>query len=286
VSRALKILFIKDIGMDILVTGHDGFIGSYLVNELEKLGHSVRGLSAKSGDVRNKTDVDKSVREVQFIFHLAAQTSVPKSFENPQHDYEVNFLGTKNIIEACRKFGSKLVFVSSAAVYGNPAEIPLREDSPKLPESFYGLHKYLAESLCDEGAFIIRPANVYGLKGNSVINTFTRNVLQKKPVTFFNDGSHTRDYVHVSDVVKALLLGLKHRGIFNIGSGAETSLDQVTGIIEKETGLKAEREFKKTENDVKRSCLDISKARKELGWKPAVSLPEGIKEIINHESLP
>jgi UDP-glucose 4-epimerase len=271
--------------MDVLVTGHDGFIGSYLTKELEKLGHDVRGLSLRNGDIRNKAGVEKSARGAQLVYHLAAQTSVTKSFSDPHYDYEVNFIGTKNVIESCRKSGSKLVFVSSAAVYGNPAEIPLKEDSPKLPESFYGLHKYLAESLCDEGAFIIRPANVYGVKGNSVINTFIRQILQKKPITFFNDGSHTRDYIHVSDVVRALLLGMKHKGIINIGSGVEVPLSQIAAMIERETGLKAEKEFKSAENDVKRSCLGISKARKELGWKPETSLLSGIKEIVRHESI-
>lgn len=271
--------------MDILVTGHDGFIGSYLTKELEKQGHKVRGLSLRNGDIRNKAGVEKSVRGAQLIYHLAAQTSVAKSFSDPRYDYEVNFLGTKNVIEACRKHGSKLIFVSSAAVYGNPLEIPLKEESPKLPESFYGLHKYMAESLCDDSAFIIRPANVYGMNGKGVINTFIKQYLQRKPITFFNDGSHTRDYIHVSDVVKALLLGIKHKGIFNIGSGVETPLNQIANMIERETGQKAEKQFKKAENDVKRSCLDISKARTELGWKPETGLLNGIKEIIRNESL-
>ena len=271
--------------MDMLVTGNDGFIGSYLTKELEKQGHNVRGLSLKNGDIRNKADVEKSVRGAQLVYHLAAQKSVTKSFENPRYDYEVNFTGTRNIVEACRRHGSKLIFVSSAAIYGNPAEIPLKEESPKLPASFYGLHKYLAESLCGEDSLIVRPANVYGVKGNSVINTFIRQILQKKPITFFNDGTNTRDYIHVSDVVKALLLGMKHKGIFNIGSGVEVSLNQIAVMIERETGLKAKKQFKKAENDVKRSCLEISKAARELGWKPETSLLNGIKEIVRYESI-
>ena len=271
--------------MDTLVTGHDGFIGKCLTRELERQGHNIRGLSLKNGDIRDKETVDKFVKGAQFVYHLAAQTSVTKSFSDPHYDYEVNFLGTRNIIGACRKYSSKLIFVSSAAVYGNPMEIPLKESTPKLPANFYGLHKYLAESLCDGNSFIVRLANVYGLNGNGVINVFIKHVMQKEPITFFNDGTNTRDYVHISDVVKALLLGMKHQGIFNIGSGEEVTLNEVVNIIEKETGLKAIKEFKKAENDVKRSCLDISKAKKELGWKPVMNLSQGIKEIVRNESL-
>ncbi len=269
--------------MKILVTGDSGFVGQHLVKRLKDLNYDVIGFSIDKGeDIRNYQKIEKAINGMDAVIHLAAQTDVRKSFENPKIDYEVNYEGTRNVVKACNKSGTHMVFTSSAAIYGNSIDIPTREDSPKLPVSFYGLHKLLAEKECERiNAFIIRPFNIYGPNGHGAVNKFTDKIKSGEEIVLFNDGSHTRDYVQVDDVVSALVLGLKHTGTYNIASGKETSLNDLIGTISKELGKKPKIKYNiLKEGDAVRSIADISKAKKELGWQPKVSLEEGIKRVI------
>ncbi|MEM7819950.1 MAG: NAD-dependent epimerase/dehydratase family protein [Candidatus Aenigmatarchaeota archaeon] len=274
--------------MKILVTGDSGFVGTHIVKRLLELKHDVKGFSINRGeDIRDFKILDKAVKGKDVVIHLAAQTDVRKSFENPKLDYEINYEGTKNVVKACEKHGAHLIFTSSAAVYGNSIEIPTKEDSPKLPVSFYGLHKLLAEKECERiDAFIIRPFNIYGPRGHSVINNLINNIKSEREIVLFNDGSHTRDYVHINDVVSALIIGLKSKGIYNIASGKETSLRELIEIISKQIGKKPKIKYKiLKEGDAERSVADISKAKRELGWKPKIELKDGIKNIIDYVIL-
>ena len=269
--------------MKILVTGDSGFVGTHLVRRLRELNHEVKGFSSDRGEnIHDYPSLERAVKGVDAVIHLAAQTDVRKSFENPKLDYEVNYEGTRNVARACGKLGTHIVFTSSAAIYGNSIDIPTREDSPKLPVSFYGLHKLLAEKECERiNAFIIRPFNIYGPNGHGAINKFINQIRSGEEITLFNDGSHTRDYVHVDDIVSALILGLKSKGTYNIASGKETSLNELMDIISKELGKKPKIKYKiLKEGDARRSIADISKAKRELDWQPKISLEEGIKEII------
>jgi UDP-glucose 4-epimerase len=271
--------------MKILVTGNSGFVGQHLAKRLAELSHEVKGFSLDKGsDICDYASVEKSIKGMDAVIHLAAQTDVRKSFENPKLDYEVNYEGTRNVVRACGKLGAHMVFTSSAAIYGNSIDIPTREDSPKLPVSFYGLHKLLAEKECERiNAFIIRPFNIYGPNGHGAINKFIDRIRLGEEITLFNDGSHTRDYVHVDDVVSALILGLKTSGTYNIASGKETNLKEVIDTISKELGKKPKIKYKiLKEGDAARSIADIYKAKKELGWQPKISLEDGINRIINY----
>lgn len=269
--------------MKILVTGDTGFVGKHLVKRLRELNHEVVGFSLDKGkDVRNYSEIEKSIKNKDAVIHLAAQTDVRKSFEDPKLDYEVNYQGTKNIVKACERFGTRLVFTSSAAVYGNSIDIPTREDSPKLPVSFYGLHKLLAEKECEHtNSFIVRPFNIYGQGGHGAINKFTELIKNDKEMVLFNDGSHTRDYVYIDDVILAFIVGLKSKpGTYNIASGKETSLKTVIDAISKELNKKPRIKYNiLKEGDAPRSIADITKASKELKWQPKIQLNEGIKKI-------
>src|SRR3989344_659979 len=170
--------------MKTLVTGGAGFIGSHLAGALMAAGHDVvvldnlsrgtkQNVPAKArfvkGDIRNEDDVAKAVRGCSFVFHLAAQTEV--RFEDPEKDFQVNFSGAKNVFDAARSVGAKVIFASSAAVYGD-GKLPLREAGEKKPISDYGRNKLKAEKLLGDGAFIVRIFNVYGPSGPGVINRF------------------------------------------------------------------------------------------------------------------
>lgn len=271
--------------MKILVTGDSGFVGTHLARKLLELNHEVKGFSADRGeDIRDYPNLEKAIKKMDAVIHLGAQTDVRKSFEDPKLDYEVNYEGTRNVVKVCKKTGAKLIFTSSAAIYGNSLEIPTKEGSPKLPVSFYGLHKLLAEKECERiNAFIIRPFNIYGPNGHGAINKFIELMKFDKEITLFNDGSHTRDYVHVEDVISALITGLKSKpGTYNIASGKETSINEIMNIISKELAKKPKIKYKiLKEGDTSRSVADITKAKKELMWYPKITLETGIKKIIN-----
>ena len=270
--------------MKILVTGHKGFLGQRVANRLTKLGHEVEGYSLEDGNnILNYNKLSEAVKRNELVFHLAAQTDVRKSFNNPNQDYLTNYIGTRNVAQACGKYRKHLIYTSSAAVYGDTKEVPTKEDSPKLPFSYYGLHKLLAEIPCvSVNAFIIRPFNIYGAKGHSVINKFIDLLQKKQDIQMFNNGDCTRDYIYVEDVVDALLLGMNKNGVFNIGSGKETSLDDLIKIISKQFG--AEPKFKVEGTvlggEIKRSVANISKAKARLNWEPKTSLEDGIKHIV------
>ena len=270
--------------MKILVTGDSGFVGTHLARKLLELNHEVKGFSADRGeDIRDYPNLEKAIKKMDAVIHLGAQTDVRKSFEDPKLDYEVNYEGTRNVVKVCKKTGAKLIFTSSAAIYGNSLEIPTKEGSPKLPVSFYGLHKLLAEKECERiNAFIIRPFNIYGPNGHGVVNKFIELIKSGNEVTLFNDGTHTRDYIYVDDVISSLILGLKAKpGTFNIASGRETSLNQVIKIISKELGKPPKIKYSiLKEGDATRSIADISRAKKELGWLPKTRLEVGIKKTI------
>jgi UDP-glucose 4-epimerase len=298
----------------VLVTGGAGFIGSHLVKALLRAGHFVRVLDNFStgsmdnivdvardveivvGDVRDYSVVEKCIRGVDVVIHLAALIDVAESIERPDLYFEVNIIGTHNIAKACRGV-NVLIFASSSSVYGDPLKIPIPEDHLLSPRSPYAASKAAGEALIQAFSsiygyrpIILRIFNVYGPKQSrayaGVVIEFIRRVLRREPPIIYGDGEQTRDFIHISDVIDAIMKAMsieRARGVFNIGSGKAVTINQLAKLILKTLN----REDLKPvyapprPGDIKHSIADITKSRKILGFEPKISLEEGIKTLIN-----
>ena len=239
------------------------------------------------------------MKDVDYIFHLAAIISVELSIKNPSLVNEVNVCGTLNILEESLKLNLKrFVYLSSCAVYGNPVYLPIDEEHPTRPLSPYGVSKLTAEHYCmvfyriyGVQTVCLRLFNVYGLRQSSgpysgVITKFIDRLKCGKSPIIYGDGEQTRDFIFVGDVVDACLHAISCRNCvgeaINVGSGMETSINELARII---SGLFGMRKIKPVYTkprigEVRRSCADISKAEKLLGLKPKVSLEEGLRKLV------
>lgn len=286
--------------MRALVTGGAGFIGSHLVDALVARGDDVVALDDLSTGRREHVHeaarlVEHDIRapfetDAEVVFHLAAQADVGTSMERPSFDAEVNVVGTVNVLEAARAARAHLVFASTGgAIYGD-VEAPAVENAALLPVSAYGLAKRAAEIYLDgwnrihaAGHVVLRFANVYGPRQSAaleggVIAIFLERLAAGEPTTIFGDGSITRDFVHVDDVVAALLLAGGHPGgTFNVGTGIETTIVDLHRLCEAAVGVTAPPTFGPPRaGDAQRSVLDTGLASRELGFTAAVPLGEGL----------
>ncbi|MGC8460275.1 MAG: NAD-dependent epimerase/dehydratase family protein [Candidatus Dormibacteria bacterium] len=295
--------------MRVLVTGGAGFIGSHLTEEFRSRGDTVAIIddfsSGKQEHVPAGTKifecsvVDTAARKaiIEFapeaVIHLAAQIDVRQSMEQPLHDTTVNVLGTVNVLTASAEAGVKhFIFASSGGtVYGDTEVIPTPEDHPNAPLSFYGAAKRSGEiygmmvSAQHPMLFTaLRYGNVYGPRQDphgeaGVVAIFCSRLFQHEPLAIHGDGKQTRDYVYVTDVIAANCAVLENHaaGIFNIGTGIETSVNTLYEVIAKRCGgpPTAEHDAAKP-GEQRRSCIDISRAQELLHWSPRVTLEEGI----------
>jgi len=277
--------------MKILVTGGTGFIGSRLVKKLIDEGHEVVILDKSSknaderakfiqGDILDQEDIERAMKGCSAVFHLAAITQIGADEDKT---YKVNFIGSKNIFNQAKKQKARIIFTSTASVYGNtPA--PHRESAECSPISFYGKTKLNAEKLIPD-AFIVRLFNVYGPGGNGVLNLFAENIPKYEDIIIFGTGTQTRDFVHVDDVVNVLMKGLEFEGIYNVGTGRETSLLSLADMIFSITKNKPNIKFgMPKEGDIRRSVANIDHLKK-YGWEPKISLEDGLKMLL-HDKLP
>jgi UDP-glucose 4-epimerase len=303
----------------ILVTGGAGFIGSHVVDSLVSSGFTVRVIDNLStgklaniqnhvrdgrasfveGDIRDVEVVGKSVHEVDAVVHLAALTSVPLSFESPSLTAQTNAFGTLNLLNACSKEDvRKFVFISSCSVYGDPCYLPIDERHRTLPASPYATSKLEAERYCrtfqknaNLKTVVLRLFNVYGPRQQSssysgVIAQFAERIRRGLPLVIYGDGSQTRDFVHVSDVVDAVHRALKDDDsdgqVLNIGFGKATSVNDLAKTFSKLAGSDLDVKYDKPRpGDIKGSFADISKAEKVLGYKPKVQLEAGLQFTLN-----
>lgn len=278
-----------------LVTGGAGFIGSYIIKELEKKGCGVVVYDIEDGksDIRNLENLIQASKGCHGIFHLAAIASIPYSIENPKLTFDINFLGTLNVLEAARINKIKrVVFSSSSAVYGVQKKFPARETDPCNPQNPYAIQKHMSEGICKMYSDLykvetvcLRYFNVFGM-GQShegayagVIPRFLLLKSKGEPLTIVGDGKQTRDFVHATDVAKANLkamLGPKSLSgqVFNIGFGKEISVNEIAEIFG------GEKKYVPARMEVRRSLSDWSKAKKLLKWKPEVSFEKGLLKII------
>lgn len=305
--------------MRAIVTGAAGFIGSSLVDRLLRDGHSVVGLdNFATGRAENlehlsevpefsfveadivTADLDAILGECkpELVFHLAAQIDVRRSVTDPQFDTSVNVVGTVRLAEAARRNGvRKVVHTSSGgSVYGVPTRFPTSEDEDIDPHSPYAAGKFAGEiylntfrRLYGMDCSHIAPANVYGPRQDphgeaGVVAIFIRALLDGKPTKVFGDGSNTRDYVYVDDVVDAFVKASGTDGggqRFNVGTGIETSDRQLHTAVAKAVGAPDEPEFHPPRlGDLKRSVLDITRAERVLRWRPQVDLAEGLRRTV------
>ena len=277
-----------------IVTGGAGFIGKHLVAGLRQEGFEVSVVDIKeTGDVRKFDELKAAFTGAQYVFHLAALPRVQYSIEHPQETHETNVNGTLNVLLAARDCGVKrVVFSSSAAVYGDQEVVPLHEDMPAQPKSPYGLHKYMGEKYCKLFSELyglqtvcLRYSNVYGPGADPngayalVVAKFLKQKQDGEPLTICGTGENTRDYIAIADVVRANLLAATGGSvgvgeIINIGSGRETSVNIIAALV----GGKTERLEPRIEPA--RSVADITRAKKLLGWEPSISVEDGISALI------
>jgi UDP-glucose 4-epimerase len=289
-----------------VVTGGAGFIGSHVVDALLARGDEVHvvdnlatgrrenlspGATLHEHDIREPLDALFAELRPEAVVHLAAQADVGTSVEQPLLDAEVNVLGTLNVLEAARRHDARVVFSSTGgAIYGE-CERPAREDDARRPLSPYGTAKLAAEEylatwnrLHGTSHVALRLANVYGprqlakLEGG-VVAIFMDRLRAGEGVTIFGDGGQTRDFVYVGDVVEAVLAAIgRDGGTFNVGTGEETSVNELFEACRRVAGADAEAEHAAPRpGDVLRSVLDVSRAERELGWRPRSSLAEGLR---------
>jgi UDP-glucose 4-epimerase len=289
-----------------VVTGGAGFIGSHVVDALVAAWGEVHvlddfskgkrrnipeGVHVHEGDIRS--DAGRIFDEVrpEVCFHLAAQADVRVSVERPDFDADVNVIGTVQVLEAARKHGTKIVFSSTGgAIYGE-CDAPAREDHPRAPLAPYGVSKLAGEEyiaaynrLYDAAHVSLRYGNVYGPrqdpKGEAGVVAIFMNLLREDGGTpkIFGDGTQTRDYVYVGDVVAATVAAAEHGGgVLNLGMGVETSVVELYDRIQRVAGVEREPEFAEPrQGELQRSVLDASLAKRELGWEPQHSLDEGL----------
>ncbi len=293
-----------------LVTGGAGFIGSHLVDALLDEGYELRvvddlstgreeNLAGSDGRIEFHRmsilddGMEEVLRDVEEIYHLAAQINVRYSVENPCHDLRVNALGTLKLLEKAKELERFIYASSGGAVYGEPRKLPVSEEHPTDPVSPYGASKLAGEKYVQLYHYnygikyaILRYANVYGerqdAKGEAgVIAIFIERLLQGRPLVVFGTGEQTRDYVYVGDVVQATLLGRRcTSGVFNVGTGVETSVNTLVDIVREVTGVEPEVVHgEPRKGEVFRIYLDITRAREALGFTPEVELHEGIARV-------
>ena len=293
-----------------IVTGGAGFIGSNLVDRLVKEGHKIIVLdnfvSGKRSnlshhlkkdveiinlDISNAKRLDKYFKDVSYVFHLAGLAEIVPSIKNPKKYFINNVLGTLNVLEAAKKVKvKKFIYAASSSCYGSPKKIPTSETDKINTQHPYAFTKYLGEEAAIKYAkFFNMPNiscrffNVYGPRLNTtsqytaVFGNFLTQKKKMKPLTIIGSGNQTRDFIHVDDLTNAFIKlarsNLKNR-IYNLGSGKETSINKIANMI---GGKKIF--ISKRPGDPNRSCANISKIKKDIKWKPRISIIEGIERL-------
>lgn len=302
--------------MKFAVTGGAGFIGSHIIEQLVSDGHKVividnlntgklnnlskvlDKLDFVQGDIRDVKLLREKLQDVDGLFHEAALASVQESFSKVDEYNEVNVKGTEGILKIAQNYGFKIVYASSSSVYGNPARIPIKEDDPKNPINPYAQTKLedelLATKYAKEGVKVIglRYFNVFGDRQSQqyagVIKKFLKKAHSNEAPIINGDGTQSRDFVFVGDVVRANIMAMNSNvdhGFFNIGTATTISVNELADIIIAEFGLNLKPiHGPALPGDVHTTKADISLAKKLLGWEPKVGIREWLKEVITTRS--
>jgi len=302
-----------------LVTGGAGFIGSHIVEYLLNQGHKVRVLDNFStghrknfeglpnqhhlevfeGNIREIGIVKDSAKGVNGIFHQAALVSVPLSVKQPQASFQNNAQGSFNVFEAARQENVKrVVYASSAAIYGKNTNLPLKETAPYAPLSPYALDKVYLEQLAKLywqsygiASVGLRYFNVYGARQNpnspysGVISIFVDRLVKNKNIVIYGDGEQSRDFINIKDVVSANILSMnaadKGADVFNVGTGMATSINQLFIMLQQMLESQSIQEYRlPREGDIQYSLTDNTKLKTTLNWKPENQLESGLRSLL------
>jgi len=306
--------------MKIMITGGAGFIGSHLCDKYVSEGHTVlcldnfingnlmnirhllsrRNFKLINGDIRNFDLLEKITRDVDAIFHLAAQIHVDRSIIEPGLTYEINVLGTQNILEVARMYDvDKTIYASTSEVYGSAQYSPMDEKHPLSAPHPYGASKIAADRMCHAyiqtygmNICIMRPFNIYGPRQKDsgyggAISLFTKRVLSNMPPIIYGDGEQTRDYTYVEDIVAAYDLILNYKKALaepiNFGTGADIKIIDLANLIIKllnKEGTVKPVHIEGRPGEVRRLIADISRA-KAIGWLPKYGIEDGLRKFID-----
>ena len=306
--------------MKILVTGGAGFIGAHLAGRLAELGHAVRvidnfstghrsnleslapGAELVEGDIRSYERASTAVRGCEFVFHLAALPSVPRSVQDPLTSHAVNVTGLQNVLLAARDAGvRRLVYASSSSVYGANPALPKREDMIPLPISPYAVSKLAGEGYCRAFGEVygldtvaLRYFNVFGPYQDvrsdyaAVIPNFTDALTAGRPPVVFGDGEQSRDFTYVENVVAANVLALRAEGVaggvYNVACGEQVTVNELIAQLRERLGSDVEPTYLAARpGEVRHSLADISAARRDLGYEPVVRFGEGLDRTVTHQ---
>jgi len=306
--------------MKLLITGGAGFIGSHLCDKYTKEGHNVlcldnfmsgnlmnikhlldyRNFKLIKGDIRDFNSLEKIMRDVDVVFHLAAQIHVDRSYIEPQLTYEVNVIGTQNILEVAKIYDAKrVIYASTSEVYGSAQYVPIDERHPLNAPHPYGASKIAADRMCyayiqtyGMNISILRLFNIFGPRQRDigyggVISIFARRVLSNMSPIIFGDGLQTRDYTYIEDAIRAYDLLLNHdepiTEPINFGSGREVSILDLANMVIEFCGKKGNIKPIHVEpriGEVQRLIADATKAQKILGWDSKYNFEEGLREFV------
>jgi UDP-glucose 4-epimerase len=303
---------------NILVTGGAGFIGSHLIPKLIELGHSVTVLDNlstgklenlnelldnpkfkfKHGDIRDEIIPKEVFAKIDSMIHLAALIDISASVADPIQNHEINVNGTFNMLQAASKYKiEKFVFASSTAVYGDLKTLPVQETSSLHPISPYAASKIAGEAYCSAFAncfgletISLRFFNIYGLRSENspysgVITKFLKKIVNDEVLTIDGDGEQTRDFIHVNDIVIAIILALEKKGlkgeVFNVCTGKPTSINQLAATLKTVTGKSPNvRHGPSRLGDIQHSYGDPTEAAEKLGFRASIDLTKGLQLLM------
>jgi len=302
--------------MKYLVTGGAGFIGSHLCERLAKKGEVVcldnfdpyyspqvkwnnielliehPDFELVEGSILDRELLHRVFEDVDYVFHNAAQAGVRISVENPGKTHEVNATGTLNVLEIAANSGvKKVINASSSSVYGKVSYLPFDEEHPNVPVSPYGASKLVAEHYCrvfselhDLETVSLRYFTVFGpkMRPDLAINIFTGKALNNEPIEIFGDGEKTRDFTFIDNIIDGNLRAMERgNGVYNIGGGERVSINGLAEKIVKIVGSESEIIYgESVKGDAEHTWSDVSKARRELGYKPEVGLDVGLRRYV------
>jgi len=289
--------------MKILVTGGTGYIGSHLVEKLRDqndvivLSQSherpISGVEYIEGSITERFDIHRACKGIDSLMHLAAMVSVPRSMDYPDKTLITNTVGTANLLQETKDMNISFLYVSSASIYGDAQDLPVKETHPLHPKSPYGVSKFASEEFCklymrnyNMDIKIARPFNAYGGNQNyenpyaNVPTKFVKNAKSGKDLMIFGDGLQTRDFVHVEDICDAFIHVMKKQpDTYNIGSGQPTSIKTLAEKVQEYCPKDINIIYKEAEpGQILHSYADISRI-KNTGWSPKITMDEGIRRL-------